>query len=108
LIAVKRFVSYSTIVALARIRAAGTACGAYARHSAHVIWPDVHHCDARPPFENQDHATLDEELAHDVVQFGGRQSITKQEELKRVVRRHLQRELGRVESIEPSEVPNKI
>jgi hypothetical protein len=55
-----------------------------------------------------DDAALDKEMAHDDIQQGADQSIPKQDQLKRAIQQHPQRELPRVESLEAPEVPPRI
>ncbi|MBI1989831.1 MAG: hypothetical protein HYS65_08870 [Betaproteobacteria bacterium] len=58
--------------------------------------------------EAQEDAALDRELAHEDIQQGANRSIPKQEQLKRAVQQHPQRDLPRVESIEAPETPPRI
>jgi glycerol-3-phosphate cytidylyltransferase-like family protein len=55
-----------------------------------------------------ENSAIDQELAHDVIQHGSDQSIPKEEQLKRAVQQHPKRELPRVESINPDEVPPRV
>jgi len=64
--------------------------------------------DRKPTAETQDDLALDRELAHEDIQQGSKLSIPKQEQLKRAVRQHPQRDLPRVESIEAPETPPRI
>jgi len=64
--------------------------------------------DRKPTAEAPDDSALDKELAHEDIQQGATQSIPKQEQLKRAVQQHRQRDLPRVESIEASETPPRI
>jgi hypothetical protein len=58
--------------------------------------------------EAQEAAALDKELVHEDMQHGTDLSISKQEQLKRAVQQHPQRDLPRVESIEAPETPPRI
>jgi hypothetical protein len=62
----------------------------------------------RPTRVSPEDAALDKELAHADIQQGADQSIPKQEQLKEKVQQHPQRDLPRVESIEPPETPPRI
>lgn len=61
-----------------------------------------------PDAPEDNDAALDKAVAHEDIQQGGGQSIPKQERLKRAVQQHPQRELPRVESIEPPDTPPRI
>jgi len=64
--------------------------------------------DRKPAAETQDDRALDKERAHEDIQQGSKLSIPKQEQLKRAVQQHPQRDLPRVESIEAPETPPHI
>ena len=64
--------------------------------------------DRKPTAETRDDSALDKELAHEDIQQGANQSIPKQEQLKRAVQQHPQRDLPRIESIEAPETPPRI
>lgn len=51
---------------------------------------------------------LDKQLAHEVIQHGSDQSMPKEEQLKRAIQQHPQREVPRVDSIDPDEVPPRV
>jgi len=61
-----------------------------------------------PRVTTSDDATIDKETAHDAIQQGADHSIPKQEQLKRAVQQHPQRELPRIESIELPETPPRV
>jgi hypothetical protein len=62
----------------------------------------------RTPGISPSNAALDKELTHLDIQQGSEQSIPKQERLKEKVQQHPERDLPRVESIDPSEIPPRI
>jgi hypothetical protein len=62
----------------------------------------------RRPGVPPENAALDKELVHADIQQGADQSIPKQEQLKEKVQQHPQRDLPRIESIEPPETPPRI
>ena len=74
---------------------------------------DLYEEENPPPEEDRlvetDTDALDErELAHEPIQHGVDQSISKQERLKHAVEQHPGRDLSRVESIEPPETPDRV
>jgi hypothetical protein len=62
----------------------------------------------RPANVSAEDVALDKEVAHADIQQGAERSIPKQEQLKEKVQQHPQRELPRIESIEPTETPPRI
>jgi hypothetical protein len=62
----------------------------------------------RSPDISPENAALDKELTHLNIQQGGDQSISKQEQLKEKLQQHPERDLPRIESIDPSETPPRV
>jgi hypothetical protein len=62
----------------------------------------------RSPGISPENAALDKELTHLNIQQGGDQSISKQEQLKEKLQQHPERDLPRIESIDPSETPPRV
>ncbi len=64
--------------------------------------------DPKVSVEAGEDLTLESDLVHEDIQQGADQPIPKQEQLKRAVRQHPQRDLPRVESIDAPEAPPRI
>ena len=57
------------------------------------------------PRPTPEDSEIDKELAHEVIQHGVDQSIAKRTQVERAIQQHPQREVPRVESVEPPEIP---